>query len=309
MVMPLEKLSMTLQVPFSCRGCHCSVAATFHLFQVPPHIDIYRWVFLTMKEQLDLLSAKTNPKILVNTFDAIEPEALRALEKHNLIPIGPLMVPCDASFKRDLFQKSHGYVQWLDSKPESSIVYVSFGSTAVLSKQQMEEIARGLLESHKPFMWVIRAKENGEREDNKLSCLEELEQEGLIVPWCSQVEVLSHPSVGCFFTHCGWNSSLECLVSGVPVVGFPQWIDQTTNAKLIQDVWKMGVRVVANEEGRVDREEIMRCIEMVMGGGERGREMKGNAKKWKELAWEAMKDGGSLDMNLKAFVDGLGNGH
>ncbi|XP_059632102.1 crocetin glucosyltransferase, chloroplastic-like [Cornus florida] len=276
---------------------------------VPPHSEKYRWAFLSMKEQLDLISTETNPKILVNTFDAIEPEALRAMKKHNLIPIGPLIAPSDASFNGDLFKKSHGYVEWLNSKPISSVVYVSFGSIAVLSKQQMEAIARGLLESHRPFMWVIRAKVNGEREEDKLSCLEELGQEGLIVPWCSQVEVLSHPSVGCFLTHCGWNSSLESLVSGVPVVGFPQLLDQMTNAKLLQDVWKMGLRVVANEEGIVDNKEISRCIEMVMGGGEREREMRGNAKKWKELAWEAMKDGGSLDMNLKAFVDALGDGH
>ncbi|XP_059632104.1 crocetin glucosyltransferase, chloroplastic-like [Cornus florida] len=278
-------------------------------FLVPPHSDKYSWGLLSFKEQQDVLSAEANPIILVNTFDAIEPEALRAIEKFNLIAIGPLIVSSDASFRGDLFQRSLGYVEWLNSKAESSVVYVSFGSIAVLSKQQMEEVAHGLLESHRPFMWVMRAKENGEREEDKLSCLEELGQEGLIVPWCSQVEVLSHPSVGCFLSHCGWNSSLESLVSGVPVVGFPQLIDQMTNAKLIQDVWKMGVRVLANEEEMVDREEIRRGIEMVMGGGEREREMRGNAKKWKELAWEAMKDGGSLDMNLKAFVDGLGHGH
>ncbi|XP_059632096.1 UDP-glycosyltransferase 75C1-like [Cornus florida] len=277
-------------------------------FLVPPHKDKYIWGLPLYKELLDMLSSETNPKILVNTFDAIEPEALRAIEKLNLIPIGPLIVPSNASFRGDLFQQSNGYVEWLNSKPESSVVYVSFGSMATLSKEQMQEIACGLLESHRPFMWVIREKENGEREEDKLSCLEELEQEGLIVPWCSQAEVLSHPSSGCFLTHCGWNSSLESLVFGVPMVGFPQFSDQMTNSKLIEDVWKMGVRVVANEEGIVDRKEVRRCIEVVVGGGERGREMRGNAKKWRELARDAMKNGGSLDMNLKAFVDGLG-GH
>ncbi|XP_062164986.1 crocetin glucosyltransferase, chloroplastic-like [Alnus glutinosa] len=117
----------------------------------------------------------------------------------------------------------------------------------------MEEIACGLLDCGRPSLWVIRAKENGEeeKEEDKLKCREELEENGMIVPWCSQVEVLSHPLLGCFVTHCGWNSTLESLVSGVLVVAFPQWTDQGTNAKLIQDVWKMGVRVTANENGNV----------------------------------------------------------
>ncbi|KAD7478090.1 hypothetical protein E3N88_01226 [Mikania micrantha] len=99
----------------------------------------------------------------------------------------------------------------------------------------------------------------------------ELQQLGLIVPWCSQLEVLSHTSSGCFVTHCGWNSTLESIACGVPVVAFPKWSDQSTNAKLIEDVWGMGTRVhvTVNEDGVVDGEEIRRCIEMAMGEHER----------------------------------------
>ncbi|CBI39405.3 unnamed protein product, partial [Vitis vinifera] len=98
-----------------------------------------------------------------------------------------------------------------------------------------------------------------------LSCREELEQKGMIVSWCSQIEVLTHPSLGCFVSHCGWNSTLESLVSGVPVVAFPQWTDQGTNAKLIEDMWKIGIRVTVNEEGIVESDEFKRCLEIVMG--------------------------------------------
>ncbi|KAL7220116.1 hypothetical protein ACSBR2_013053 [Camellia fascicularis] len=104
--------------------------------------------------------------------------------------------------------------------------------------------------------------------------MEELEQQGLIVPWCSQLEVLSYPSLGCFVTHCGWNSALESLASGVPVVAFPYSSDQTTNAKMLTEVWKTGVRVRENEEGIVKNEEVKRCIEEVMGGEEIGQEIK-----------------------------------
>ncbi|KAL7177111.1 hypothetical protein ACSBR2_030443 [Camellia fascicularis] len=212
--------------------------------------------------------------------------------------------PSDTSFGGDLFQKLRDYIEWLDSKADGSVVYVSFGSISELSKQQLEEIAKGLLESHRPFLWVIRPNENGEKKDqDELSCEEELEKQGMIVPWCSQVEVLSHPSLGCFVTHCGWNSTLESLVCGVPVVAFPQWTDQSTNAKLMEDVWKIAVRVTENEEGLVKGGEFGRCIELVMGSGEEGEEMRRNAKKWKGLAKEAAMEGGSSDLNLKAFLN------
>ncbi|KAB1213520.1 Anthocyanidin 3-O-glucoside 5-O-glucosyltransferase [Morella rubra] len=161
-----------------------------------------------------------------------------------------------------------------------------------------------------PFLWVIRAKENGEeeKEEDKLSCRDELEQKGMIVPWCSQVEVLSHPSLGCFVTHCGWNSTLESLVFGAPVVAFPQWTDQQTNAKLIEDVWKTGLRVTADKDGIVEGDEIKRCLELIIGGGVKGQEMRRNAKKWKDLAREAVKEGGSSYENLKAFVEEIGEG-
>lgn len=206
------------------------------------------------------------------------------------------------------------YKEWLDSQAEGSVIYVSFGTIAVISKRQTEEVARGLLAAGRPFLWVIRQKGNGaegkekveeeEEEEEELSCREELEKQGMIVPWCSQLEVLSHPSLGCFVTHCGWNSTLETVVCGVPVVAFPQWTDQGTNAKLLEDVWGTGVRVRANnEEGIVESHEIKRCLEIVLS--ERREEMKGNAKRWKELAREAAKEGGPSDVNLKAFIENV----
>ncbi|KAL7251107.1 hypothetical protein ACSBR1_013023 [Camellia fascicularis] len=118
------------------------------------------------------------------------------------------------------------------------------------------------------------------------------------------VEVLSHPCLGCFVTHCGWNSILESLASGVPVVAFPHWSDQTMNAKMVTRVWETGVRVKANEEEIVESEEVKRCIEEVMGGEERGEEMRRNAKKWKELTREAVKEGpGCSSLGVGAFSE------
>jgi len=110
-----------------------------------------------------------------------------------MISIGPLIPsafldgkdPADTSFGGDIFHGSKDYVEWLDSKPALSVVYVSFGSLAVLSLRQMEEIARALLDSGYPFLWVIR--ESNGKEGTELSCRKELEQRGKIVKWCTQV--------------------------------------------------------------------------------------------------------------------------
>lgn len=280
--------------------------------------------FLSLfEDQILALDNEKNPKVLVNTFDKLEPDALKAIEKYNMVGIGPLIPSAfldqndlsDRSFGADFFQQSMDCVEWLNSKPKSSVVYISFGSILELPQDQTEEIAYGLLKSERPFLWVLREKreENEEEDKYTISCIEELKQKGMIVPWCSQLEVLSHPSLGCFITHCGWNSTLESLASGMPVVAFPQWTDQATNAKLIEDIWNTGVRVRVRKETKmndckeiVDREEVKRCIEMVMADEEKSEELRRNARKWKDLAREAMMDGGTSDINLKEFLKEAG---
>ncbi|KAL2343496.1 hypothetical protein Fmac_004781 [Flemingia macrophylla] len=278
---------------------------------------ISSFVYSLFEEQIQQLDLERNLLVLVNTFEALEEEALRAVDKLNMIPIGPLVPsaildgkdPRDTSFGGDLLPVSNHYLEWLDSKQENSVVYVSFGSYWELSKRQMEEIADALLDCGRPFLWVIRRKvvEDGkEEEEDDISCREELEKKGKIVTWCSQVEVLSHASVGCFVTHCGWNSTMEGLVCGVPMVAFPQFTDQMTNAKLIEDVWKVGVRVEdEDDDGIVEGKEIKRCMEVVMGNGDKGNELRRNAEKWKVEAREAAIEGGSSEKNLKAFLDGV----
>ncbi|KAL8201684.1 hypothetical protein R6Q57_010831 [Mikania cordata] len=275
--------------------------------------NTYNFALPLFKEQLDLLLAEDKPTILMNSFDALEDEALKEIDgKLKMVAVGPLIPsafldgkdPNDKSFGGDLFETSKDYVEWMNTKPHGSIVYISFGSIIMLSKKQKEEMANALLEIKRPFLWVIRDKDGDKKdEEDELSRMKELEHLGLIVPWCSQLEVLSHPSLGCFVTHCGWNSTLESIVCGVPVVAFPHWTDQSTNAKLLEDVWGTGTRVTANKDGVVEEEEIRRCIELVMDGNERGETMKMNAKKFKDMAREAMKESGSSYTNLKAFVE------
>lgn len=122
-----------------------------------------------------------------------------------------------------------------------------------------------------------------------------------MVPWCSQIEVLTHKSIGCFVTHCGWNSTLESLFSGVPVIGCLHFSDQTTNAKMVEEVWGTGVRARVNGDVVIGRDVFKRCWEM--GDGERGREIRYHCEKWRGLALVVVKEGGSTNNNFKCALD------
>jgi len=253
--------------------------------------------------------------VLGNSFHEMESEENNSIKS---VPpfrtVGPLIPsaflegrnPRDTDSGANLW-KTINCTDWLNRKEPARVVYVSFGSLAVLSKEQTHEIALGLKASGYPFIWVIRpSSSKGEiHNDENLpeGFLEETSDQGLIVPWCPQLEVLSHVSVGAFMTHCGWNSTLEGLSSGVPMLAVPQWSDQMLNALYIEEKWKTGLRLSKRSaDGLVEKAEVEKCIRMVMET-ERGVEMKKNALRWKTLAKEAMAEGGSSDKNIEEFIE------
>ncbi|XVF37516.1 hypothetical protein REPUB_Repub20aG0015500 [Reevesia pubescens] len=246
--------------------------------------------------------------ILVNTFYKLEHGAVDSMSKviSPLLTIGPTIrsiyldkrLENDKDYDLNLFKLDSTSTNWLSTKPPGSVVYVSFGSMANLSINQMEELAWGLKQTNFYFLWVVRESEVA-KIPNKF--VEEMGDKALIANWIPQTEVLANEAVGCFFTHCGWNSTIEALCLGVPMVTMPQWTDQTTDAKFVEDVWKVGVRVKVDENGIVSRDEIESCIRQVMEG-ENGKVTKENAIKWKELAVEAVSEGGSSDKNIDEFV-------
>ncbi|KAL0346071.1 UNVERIFIED_CONTAM: UDP-glycosyltransferase 74E2 [Sesamum radiatum] len=187
---------------------------------------------------------------------------------------------------------------WLNQRQPRSVIYVSFGSLAQLTAEQTLELACALKASGSHFLWVVRSSEEAKLPKN---FPEETSEKGLIVSWCPQLEVLAHEAVACFITHCGWNSTLESLSLGVPVVAMPQWTDQSTNAKFVTDVWGIGIRAHADEEGLVRQEEIVHCLKNVMEG-EDGKVVSMNVEKWRRIARAAVDEGGSSDRNIQEFV-------
>ncbi|KAM0055951.1 putative N-hydroxythioamide S-beta-glucosyltransferase [Helianthus debilis subsp. tardiflorus] len=254
--------------------------------------------------------------IFSNTFQSLEHEVVKGMgEQWPAKLIGP-MVPSAYLDGRIEGDKGYGAslwkpldedcAKWLETKPSNSVVYISFGSMVSLTQQQMEEIAWGLQESGFYFLWVVKDSERHKLPKGFLDLTTQNQEKGMIVSWCNQLEMLAHNSVGCFLTHCGWNSTLEGLSLGVPMVGVPKWADQLTDAKFIKDVWRVGVRVkVDNGTGMVNREEVVLCLNEVMDEGKRSLEIKKNAGKWKELAKEAINEGGSSDKAIDEFVMSL----
>ncbi|WCJ21866.1 UDP-Glycosyltransferase superfamily protein [Euphorbia peplus] len=283
-----------------------------------PLMMVYRDMPTSVKQNLEcpyhlslMTSQFSNVKdadwIFFNSFNSLEHEVIKWMEiEYPLKLVGPL-IPSnyldnraeDKEHGMNLFKPNNNtYMDWLNSKKPHSVVYISFGSIASFPENQMEQVATALKTSNYPFIWVVR-----ESEENKLptTFLEETSDKGLVLSWCSQPQVLSHSSIGCFVTHCGWNSTLEALCLGVPMVAMPQWSDQLTNAKFIDDVWRVGVRVKVDGDGIVAKEELELCIREVMEG-DRCNEIRENSEKLKMFAKEAMEEGGTSDKNTDEFA-------
>ncbi|XP_022157619.1 UDP-glycosyltransferase 74F2-like [Momordica charantia] len=249
--------------------------------------------------------------VVCNSFYELEQQVLEWMgKKWAMKMIGPNIpsmytdrrIDGDGEYGFSLFNpKGEVCRKWLDGRRKASVVFVSFGSFAALSVEEMEELAWGLKQTNYYFLWVVRAKEE-EKLPTKFA--EETAEKGLLVSWCPQLEILSHESIGCFVTHCGWNSTLEALTIGVPMVAMPQWTDQTTNAKCIMDIWKTGIRAPADNSGIVRRAAVAECIGEIMEG-DGGKEIRRNAAKWGALARQAVGRGGSSDMNVDQILADL----
>ncbi|CAL9116465.1 unnamed protein product [Musa acuminata var. zebrina] len=265
--------------------------------------------------------------VLVNSVDELEPgyaERLAAASGKKVCTIGPVSL-CYRSGRLDMANRGKKLsvdasrcLDWLDSMKPRSVIYVSFGSVGSFAPAQLMELGYGLLASNRPFIWVINGLERFPGAvDQWLQ--EKLEKEGdskclLIRGWAPQVMILSHPAVGGFLTHCGWNSTLESASAGVPMATWPLFSEQFLNEKLIVDVLGIGVAVGVKtsmqqmrqspEEGaRISREEVAKAVERLMDGGQEGEERRRRAEEFGEKARKAMMEGGSSYENVTRLIE------
>ncbi|KAL3538660.1 hypothetical protein ACH5RR_002026 [Cinchona calisaya] len=246
--------------------------------------------------------------IIFNTYDELEKEVLEAIQTKfdQVYTIGPLQLleqnvnngKLD-SVVSSLWKEDVGCLQWLDQREMNSVIYVNFGSITVMSAEQLQEFAWGLADSQQYFLWIIRPDlVNGESAILSAEFLERTKDRGILAGWCPQEKVLEHPSVGVFLTHCGWNSTIESISNGVPIICWPFFAEQQTNCRYSCSNWKIGVEIESNS----NREKVAESVKEMMEG-EKGREMKKVALEWKEKAQLATKPGGSSYQNLEKLIN------
>jgi len=270
---------------------------------------------------LDLLlksleSCRRADWVLCNSFDDLESSTVEMKLEPPVFHVGPLL---PSGYLKDMERPEedmkvgtsiwteYDASAWLDTKPNGSVIYISFGSLLHVSKAQLEEIAMGLKGSGHPFLWVLRLDIVASTASDCLpdGFLDEMGSQCLIVPWCTQLRVLSHPSLGGFITHCGWNSMLESIALGVPMIGFPGWAEQYTNCMLMADEWEIGIRLTRGgaDDKMIVREDICRAIIKLFG--HEGKQMRKNVEALRDSARTAVKDGGSSHKNIETFVEDM----
>ncbi|KAJ6314662.1 hypothetical protein OIU78_018190 [Salix suchowensis] len=222
--------------------------------------------------------------------------------------IGPLCLVDAPRAEREPHEKPT-WIKWLDQKLQQgrSVLYVAFGSQVDISPQQLKEIAIGLKESSVNFLWVTRAKELELGGESELE--ERIGDRGIVVrEWVDQREILMHQSVSGFLSHCGWNSVLESICAGVPILAWPMMAEQPLNARMVAEEIKVGLRVETcngSVRGFVKWEGLKKMVEELMEG-DMGKEVRKNVKEYRELARKAMEVGsGSSWRNLDALVSDL----
>ncbi|KAF4376745.1 UDP-glycosyltransferase 708G1 [Cannabis sativa] len=244
---------------------------------------------------------KESSGILVNTYESIEGESLKAFNSlPPVIAIGPLP---PIKFERNQS------LAWLDDQPAESVLYVSFGSRTAISREQIKALADGLVKSGKRFLWVVKDKKVDRDDETELvdligeELMERVKEKGMVVKnWLNQEEVLSHPAVGWFLSHCGWNSLTEAIWHGVPMLLWPQHGDQKINADLVE---RIGVGMWAKSWGWGDSVVVVKGDEIA----DTVREMTGNeffrlrAAQVQDDARKAFGEGGSSYDRLNDLVD------
>ncbi|KAI3840977.1 hypothetical protein MKX03_010446 [Papaver bracteatum] len=256
--------------------------------------------------------------IFINSFEEIEHGAIEVLngkqwDNPPVYAIGPLIragAPGDGS-------DGSGCLKWLDNQPPESVLFVSFGSGGTLSSEQITELALGLEMSEQKFLWFLKSPIPG---DNKAAdasylsartvedpsevlskgFLDRTRKSGLVVSsWAPQIEILNHKSTGGFLSHCGWSSTLESIVHGVPLIAWPLFAEQTMNAVMLTDYMKVAVRPKPMKNGIIGRENICKVVKELMEG-EEGRRLKSKMGELKCAASRTLAEGGS---SFKTFAE------
>ncbi|XP_055828357.1 7-deoxyloganetic acid glucosyltransferase-like [Solanum dulcamara] len=248
--------------------------------------------------------------LILNTFEDLEGPILSHIRTvcPNVYTIGAVhallkaRLATKSTSSNSLWQEDESYLCWLDTQPPKSVIYVSFGSVAGLTKDELLEFWYGLVNSEQKFLWVMRP-DLLIGQEKKYEIPIELDQgtkaRGYMADWVPQEKVLAHRAIGGFLTHSGWNSTLESIVEGVPMICWPRFADQQINSRFVGGVWKMGLDI----KDTCDRDIIAKSIRDLME--KRNGEFSQTTKHMATLAKRAVNEGGSSYVNLDRLIQDI----
>lgn len=292
-------------------SCISGVSPSLRVEDLPTHIlpDLDHY-YLKIHRDIQNPLLPDCECILFNTFHELEGEVLDAMTGHlnaHVFAVGPLVLG-RAEVGSALRQEDPVALSWLDGRDPNSVLFVSFGSIATVSSEQMRELALGLETSGAAFLWVVRTDSIVEEEKEEFETwfpefVLRTRDRGLLVPWAPQAAVLAHPAVAAFLTHCGWNSTIESIASGVPMLAWPRFGDQTTNCHYITHVWKIGLQLQVRND-LISKEEIDRKVRKMMAKEDEETDaIRANSRKLEMAAKKAVAKGGSSHAALAKFVE------
>ncbi|KAL6616244.1 hypothetical protein ACP70R_038514 [Stipagrostis hirtigluma subsp. patula] len=264
----------------------------------------------TIKHILAAVSSVKNAQCLLFTtmyeLEASFIDSLRSILPCPVYPIGPCVpyMTLEGPHTRSNGEVNSlgDYFTWLDSQPVQSVLYVSLGSFLSVSASQVDEFALGLAASEVRFLWILR--EQSPRVQELIGDT----SKGMILPWCEQLKVLCHPSIGGFLTHCGMNSTLEAVFAGVPMLALPLFFDQPIGGRLIVEEWKIGLnlRDWTNKDSLIRREDVSWAAKRLISTDEtETKAIRRHALEWKEASRRAVDKGGSAYRNLSSLMEML----
>ncbi|KAF3508849.1 hypothetical protein F2Q69_00007612 [Brassica cretica] len=209
----------------------------------------------------EVFNKRTASAVIINTASCLESSSLSWLKQELNIPVFPLgPLHITASANSSLLEEDRSCIEWLNKQVPRSVIYISLGSIAHMETKEVREMAWGLRNSNQPFLWVIRPGSIAGSESLPEEVSKTVSEKGYIVKWAPQKEVLGHPAVGGFWSHCGWNSTLESIVEGVPMICRPFKGEQKLNAIYVESVWRIGFQL----QGEVERARVERAVKRLI---------------------------------------------
>ncbi|XVF58421.1 hypothetical protein PTKIN_Ptkin07bG0065600 [Pterospermum kingtungense] len=244
-------------------------------------------------------SIKLTDWLLCNSTYELEPSAFAMAPK--IRPIGPLLAPNRLRDSNgNLRPEDSSCLQWLNQQAPQSVIFIAFGSFTIFDTTQYQELALGLELTGRPFLWVVRFDiTDGKKNANLEEFEERIGGKGKVVDWAPQQKVLAHPSIACFISHCGWNSTIEGVSNGIPFLCWPYFADQFFNQSYICEYWNVGLGFDKDGRGIITGEEIRNKVEQVLGN----EKYKARAVALKETVMSSIRGGGTSSKNFKDFVE------